>query len=184
MSYFNDDHPKWLEDHYTVRLSDIGRKAAYITGTVFKGLYNSPFELSWTDWKRETHIQMVTDGLKSDLATFDGNSLTNIVLFAHELRVRVSISPVVLYCRVGTPEKEFTDGFTYNPIEQNYCSDDGPDDYDYAKPGLEFFFHQRQHDGGIGARHPSMEDALEGFRRAFGETGRSICSGRTNVKAA
>lgn len=79
----------WLEAGYKVKCSPVGWIAAEILGFVYRGLYHLPeASLAKPDWTNEHWVAVnVPDGL----ATYDGSALTELVLLAHDLGVRLEI---------------------------------------------------------------------------------------------
>lgn len=65
---------------------------------------------------------------RGELATYDGNSLTRLVLMAHEKCIRVGVSPL-------------------------------------GKTTLEIAIWKRQREGCMSERHPTLEQAIESFRK-------------------
>ncbi len=77
---------------YKGPLSPIGRKAATILGDLYQGIYHIEDQAQKVNWSNPDFITIVV--YKSHgLATFDGDQLTQLVLMAHLLSVRVSIEP-------------------------------------------------------------------------------------------
>lgn len=65
---------------------------------------------------------------RGDLATYDYNELTKLVLMAHDKCIRVGVSPL-------------------------------------SKQVLQISIWKRQRDGGMCQRHPTLEQAIESFRK-------------------
>lgn len=165
------DHAAWIESNCKQKCSDIGAKAAYMIGASFHGIYNAPFNYEWTDWGRE-HSTEVYSHSHVSLATIDGNALTNLALFSHELCIRLEIQPAVIY-GYWDAEKELA--VSYDP-RGGYDPAEGPVKHDWQQGVFRFLFHQRHHrSGSISVRHPTIEEAAETFRNNFDESARAIC---------
>ena len=82
----------WLKNHFKPRrkISPFGESVADLLGDLFKGIYHidrrvlSP-KVKWDDSRS---IDLIISG---ELATFDNNLLTNLVILAHCRCIRVSI---------------------------------------------------------------------------------------------
>jgi hypothetical protein len=88
------DH-KWLErrlarENPNIQISELGKKVADILGHVFDGIHNCPATLfhKRTNWESNHHIELVIYG---ELATWDFNRLTRLVILCHDQCIRLSI---------------------------------------------------------------------------------------------
>lgn len=106
-------------------LTPLQRKVFDILGIVGGGIYNAPIAWDAIQWKSWAHGFAVP--WRNDLCTFDGPSLTLLVLLCHEARIRCEVRP---------------HGFRH----------------------LLLCFWQRSRDGGIGSRHPNIDEAVAQFR--------------------
>lgn len=89
MRYAHNNHYKWVESNYCV-CSDLGKQVANILGFVCRGIYNAQINHSKIEWGNPSYIKV---HLRSTLANFDGQTLTDLVLVCHEKMVRVEIRP-------------------------------------------------------------------------------------------
>lgn len=70
-------------------ISDFGRRVADILGDCFAGIYHlDQGALSRVEWSNEHYIEFVYYG---ELATWDFNYLTRLVLLAHQRHVRIGV---------------------------------------------------------------------------------------------
>lgn len=110
------------------KLNDFQRRAITILGIVGNGIYNAPIVWNSIQW----NPRFICVTWWGTLSTFDFVALTQLVLLAHEARIRATVAPK---------------SFKY----------------------LELRLHEKSHVGGYADRHPSIEEAVAGFRAAFGE---------------
>lgn len=81
----------WIEGTLRCQCSPLGRLVADVLGAAWAGIYH--LRTSWlrrAAWSDPDVIDVYV-GLGADLATFDGDRLTRIVILAHDLCVRVEI---------------------------------------------------------------------------------------------
>lgn len=79
----------WIRESLKKPLSAIGEKAANILGEAYQGIYHLPHgSLRTTDWN-DPHLCEVW--VYDDIATWDGNALTTLVILAHDECVRLAI---------------------------------------------------------------------------------------------
>ena len=86
---------EWLEKQLKCdgkKLSDFGRKVADLLGDAFGGIYHIDEFLfkKKVDWSNSWHVQIPYN---RDLATFDFNTLTRLVVLCHDRCIRMSIKP-------------------------------------------------------------------------------------------
>ena len=80
---------EWIKNNLKTEMSPLGETVANLLGHVFLGIYHlHTGALRNVDWSNNHHIQFIYRG---ELATFDFNSLTALVVFAHDEMMRVSI---------------------------------------------------------------------------------------------
>ena len=159
MSYFRMPHFDWLEGS-GLKCSPFGREVAYIVGCTFGGIYNAPIAHEKTNWQNDKFMNIVVP--QRGLATFDFNPLTRLVLFAHEMCIRVDVEPIARFYEWSEAEEQ---SHHVGTVER---SDDVPRGADYCEPCLRIWFHKRRgRDGCAGARHPTIETAIEDFRAAY-----------------
>jgi hypothetical protein len=81
----------WVEGTLHIEMSPFGRKVADILGQVWRGIYHldqGGTRLCKVDWTDDRFIRITVTG---ELATFDSQHLTELVLAAHDGCVRVSV---------------------------------------------------------------------------------------------
>jgi len=87
-------HWEWLENSYKdlgVKCSPHGRDVAQILGIVYSGLYHISAKLEKVKWDHERAIEIKFG--YSNLATFDFNNLTKLVILCHDACIRLEIEP-------------------------------------------------------------------------------------------
>jgi hypothetical protein len=95
MNYAGSD---WVERSYKIQLSPFATKVADLLGCVYKGIYhlNDCHSLRKVDWTRD-FIEVFID---RPLSTYDSEELTALVLLAHDLCVRVEMTPHMRYIKL------------------------------------------------------------------------------------
>jgi len=79
----------WVKESLKRPMSSIGILAADILGEAYQGIYHLPHgSLRATDWN-DPHWCKVW--VYDDIATWDGNALTTLVILAHDKCVRLAI---------------------------------------------------------------------------------------------
>lgn len=96
-------------------------KAEAVLAAMYGGLHNVPGKIKELPGRIEVCVPV-------NLATYDFNNLTVLVVVAHEVCVRASL-------RSGPPRQ------------------------------IILMFHDRQREGGMSQRHPTIEDAIASIRR-------------------
>lgn len=88
----------WLKKNLEYRKmpapSPLGERVAEILGLTFAGIYHIPEQTLFhkrTDWSRETCISIV---IREELATWDRNDLTVLVILCHDACIRFSVSAI------------------------------------------------------------------------------------------
>jgi hypothetical protein len=87
-------HWEWLESLYKdsgVKCSQHGRDVAQILGIVYGGLYHISAKLEKVKWDHERAIEIKIS--YPNLATFDFNNLTKLVILCHDACIRLEIEP-------------------------------------------------------------------------------------------
>lgn len=72
-------------------MSPLGERVADIIGQVTRGIYHVADEVGKVDWSDDLYIEWRTHW---PLATYDGSGLTELVVHAHDLCIRVEIIPM------------------------------------------------------------------------------------------
>ncbi len=81
----------WIVRQDWGELSPLGHTVAEILGWVFRGIYHvNRRYLSEVEWSDPEFMEI---RMRTELATHDGNDLTELVLLAHLSGVRVAITP-------------------------------------------------------------------------------------------
>lgn len=80
----------WLRSAGITKISPLGTRVANLLGHLFKGLYHIDTEAIKADWSSDHHIKVSFAG---ELATWDANQLTELVVMAHDAAIRVSVRP-------------------------------------------------------------------------------------------
>ena len=82
----------WIEASLKRECSPFGRLVADLLGVVFVGIYHlDDRALLRADWANHRRIELTIGW--TDLATYDGARLTQLVILAHDAAVRFSIAP-------------------------------------------------------------------------------------------
>lgn len=89
MTTQNHGGSAWLRRGQITNLSPLGEAVADLLGDLLGGLYHLDGAAS-VDWSNPSYIEV---RWPSDLSTFDSNTLTRLVLLAHDRAIRVDISP-------------------------------------------------------------------------------------------
>ena len=81
---------EWIKARsYGKNISQLGADVANFLGDVFLGIYHMNYtSLSKADWSDERHIEVVVG---ADMATYDNDVLTRIVVLAHDRMLRVEL---------------------------------------------------------------------------------------------
>lgn len=85
------NYAEWLKETYKIELSPLGEKVATILGTVWQGLYHIQSNLKKVDWKNPEYIEINIES--PQLATWDYNRLTQLVVLCHDNCIRMSVEP-------------------------------------------------------------------------------------------
>lgn len=76
--------------HPPCQPSEFGSRVADLLGDLYLGLYHlSETSLKTVDWDDVNYMELC---VPNEMATFDGNLLTNLVILAHDRHIRVSVS--------------------------------------------------------------------------------------------
>lgn len=77
--------------HPDANMSTLGALVADVIGQITRGIYHVSQEIERVDWSNEGFIEWRT---RASFATFDGSHLTELVVLAHDLCLRVEIRPM------------------------------------------------------------------------------------------
>lgn len=80
---------EWLKGQ-GVDVSPFGVRVADLLGYIYRGLYHLDVEHK-ANWNGVGHIEVKLD---RDLSTFDSSQLTELVLLAHRMAIRIAIMPL------------------------------------------------------------------------------------------
>lgn len=137
-------------------LSENARKTLIILSEVFGGLHHlEGSQLKIFDYQSSRYNQYL---LKASLATFDNQQLTLLVIIAHDMAVRFEIQPDMLdqsdpydLAYIKELVKDYSEyGVTVKNFESGAY--------------LRLLFHERTREGDYDKKHPTIEDAINGFR--------------------
>lgn len=171
-SYNRMPHWDWVESGYKVKCSPLGRRVAFILGMTFGGIYNAPVPYKIVKWDRPNGI-IVPLSSGRHMATFDNNSLTTLVMMAHELAIRVEVRTRLIGHMIDRDD--------FGDCEILDLYDDDSEGHvlgaDYHSAVLELGFWQRTREGNFSSRHPSIEQAAADFRDWFDDTARELMDG-------
>ena len=95
MSYANFDHARLVERNTKQEMSDLGKAVANVLGMVGSGIYNSPINVSKTDWTDSYYIKVLWRGY---LSNWDFAELSYLWILCHRRMIRVTISPCNPQC--------------------------------------------------------------------------------------
>lgn len=80
---------RWIKSSLKKEMSPLGEAVANLLGRVFKGIYHlRTVSLEKVDWSNDLWIEFTYTG---DLSTVDFRNLTELVVFAHDEMIRVSL---------------------------------------------------------------------------------------------
>lgn len=77
----------WLRS-YGKKVDEKGSRVAELLNWLFDGIYHEQDAVMRADWANGMYVSI---NISTDLATFDGNLLTRLVVGAHDRAIRVSI---------------------------------------------------------------------------------------------
>jgi len=128
VSYDNMDHVGWVESNIAAHkrrkppaadrrhadqgrgwwgapdvLNPFQRQVVIIVGIIGRGIYNASINWTTVEWR---HPDIISLTWRGELATHDGSELTDLILLAHEARIRVSVSPAGRYLRLDFHHRE------------------------------------------------------------------------------
>lgn len=86
----------WVSASLRVEMSPFGELVADILGAVYRGIYHMDGRaLRRVDWSANDYIRVAIR--RGNLCTFDGGSLTELVILAHDAAVRMEVEPAGPY---------------------------------------------------------------------------------------
>jgi len=80
----------WLRLQGIKNISPLGEQVADLVGHLFKGIYHISDEAMKANWDNPQHVKI---SIACELATWDYNNLTELVVLAHDACLRVSVRP-------------------------------------------------------------------------------------------
>jgi len=86
------NYSNWLKESYKIEVSPLGEKVADILGTVWQGLYHIQPTVKKVEWSNDIYIEINIS--QPQLATWDFNRLTQLVVLCHDECVRMEIEPL------------------------------------------------------------------------------------------
>jgi hypothetical protein len=105
----------WLRGR-GITLSPLGEKAANLLGWVYRGIYHMPTNILRAKWDDPRFVEVIL--FARPISTFDDDSLTRLVVGAHDLCLRVEIqgaSPHCLRLWFSERSREGRDIYHYHP---------------------------------------------------------------------
>ena len=148
--------------HYTKKpISSNAEKSLIILSEVFQGLHHlESKQLKSFDYQSKFYNEYRYYG---NLATFDAQHLTLLVIIACDMAVRVEITPSRLNIEDEEDKKilqneldEVNEEYDYNMTLEEFAS--------YSRPFLKIMFSERKREGRFYERHDTIEDTIKGFR--------------------
>lgn len=129
--------------------SSLGKKAAHILGEVFQGCHHLDYEeMKRINWANTFFIDYRTH---TEIATVDGSMMSALVVMAHDMCMRVSVSAI------------FEKDIEWEEMESNLGQ--------YGSCGhvvkLQILFHERKREGSFMERHPPLEEHIETLRKFY-----------------
>lgn len=87
--YANNDHWEWVARlRKDIEMSSLGKEVANIIGYVGYGIYNAPIDYKKIEWDNDIWVEV---DWKGDLANWDFDRLTKLILECHKRMIRISI---------------------------------------------------------------------------------------------
>jgi hypothetical protein len=80
---------EWIKAACKTEPSELGKEVADILGQVYRGIYHIEKPARKVDWSNKYWIVICLYG---DMATFDGQVLTELVVMCHDRAIRMEIS--------------------------------------------------------------------------------------------
>jgi len=72
-------------------MSPLGRTVADVLGFVYRGIYHLPNSATYnTDW---SDLRRIVVNVPAELCTWDGNTLTQLVVVTHDMMLRMEVGP-------------------------------------------------------------------------------------------
>lgn len=87
---------EWIEKQKGIKLPEFQTRVANMLGIVFRGIYHIGNEVMRADWlckhnEHEHTISITASDGRGRFSTYDSSTLTELVLLAHKMNIRVSI---------------------------------------------------------------------------------------------
>lgn len=151
---------EWLERHLssarqTCELSPFARVVADLVGQTWRGIYHLPSGMIQR-WQGD-RVELFLHG---ELATFDSNELTELVILCHERCIRLAIRPAMVWQSSRDAGRDGVvrewNGMGFKQIGKN------PSHYRMAVPALRLTFTPRSRGTAEDAmmRHPTIDEAV------------------------
>ena len=85
---------EWIEKVLNQKPSEFGVRVAELLNHIFLGIHHVQGDLSRADFTNERWIRIChyTGSNGTDFATYDGDTLTRLVVAAHKMNIRVAIN--------------------------------------------------------------------------------------------
>lgn len=161
--YCLSENDKMIIKHYTKKpLSSNAEKTLIILSEAFGGLHHlDSDQLEAFDYQSSFYNQYLYMG---SLATFDSQTLTLLVIMAHDMAVRLEIQASKL-----DPEDMHFDRKIIDKQLEECRADYYPkmtleEFMSEPRPYLRLLFHEREREGDFSTRHPTIEDTISGYR--------------------
>ncbi len=104
----------WVKKSLKVaNMSPVGEEAADFLGDLFLGIYHlNSSQLRKVEWDNDLYIRIV---ISANLATFDGDLLTRLVVLSHDRMLRVEVNPCNFrYMELLIHKRKSREGDTYH----------------------------------------------------------------------
>lgn len=161
--YCLSENDKMIIKHYTKKpLSSNAEKSLIILSEAFGGLHHlDSDQLEAFDYQSSFYNQYLHMG---SLATFDSQTLTLLVIMAHDMAVRFEIQSSKLDPEDMHFDRKIIDKQLEECRSEYYPKITLEEFLSETRPYLRLLFHERKREGGFSERHPTLEDTISGYR--------------------